>query len=106
MFSASLATRSEEYITSVIVGKDMVPRLSFANLEHMKDRAMELVAASTQSKISILKVRVRHAFSLYGHPSTPMCCVLCVVSIHGYAHTQSHTLQGGFHLLPSTSCTH
>lgn len=55
MFSASLATRSEAFITSVIVGKDIVPRLSFANMEHLKDQAMELIAASTQPKISILK---------------------------------------------------
>nr|XP_056722302.1 diacylglycerol lipase-beta [Euleptes europaea] len=54
LLSKSLADYTKQFIISVIVGKDVVPRLSMANMEDLKRRIIRIVANCNRPKYQIL----------------------------------------------------
>ncbi|KAL7979221.1 hypothetical protein Chor_015245 [Crotalus horridus] len=50
----SLADYTKQFIVSVIVGKDIIPRLSMLNLEELKKRIVRMVANCNKPKYQIL----------------------------------------------------
>ncbi|XP_007442625.1 sn1-specific diacylglycerol lipase beta isoform X1 [Python bivittatus] len=54
LLSKSLADYTKQFIVSVIVGKDVVPRLSMLNLEDLKKRIIRIVANCNKPKYQIL----------------------------------------------------
>ncbi|XP_070811129.1 diacylglycerol lipase-beta [Pituophis catenifer annectens] len=54
LLSKSLADYTKQFIVSVIVGKDIVPRLSMLNLEDLKRRIIRIVANCNKPKYQIL----------------------------------------------------
>ncbi|XP_077173149.1 diacylglycerol lipase-beta [Paroedura picta] len=54
LLSKSLADYTKQFIVSVIVGKDVVPRLSMPNMEDLKRRIIRIVASCNRPKYRIL----------------------------------------------------
>ncbi|XP_061456212.1 diacylglycerol lipase-beta isoform X1 [Rhineura floridana] len=54
LLSKSLAEYTKQFIVSVIVGKDLVPRLSMPNMEDLKRRIIRIVANCNRPKYQIL----------------------------------------------------
>lgn len=54
LLSKPLADYSKEFIVSVVVGKDLVPRLSIPNMEDLKRRILRMVANCNKPKYQIL----------------------------------------------------
>ncbi|XP_042293775.1 diacylglycerol lipase-beta [Sceloporus undulatus] len=54
LLSKSLADYSKQFIVSIIVGKDVVPRLSMPNMEDLKRRIIRIVANCSRPKYQIL----------------------------------------------------
>ncbi|XP_039216696.1 diacylglycerol lipase-beta [Crotalus tigris] len=54
LLSKSLADYTKQFIVSVIVGKDIIPRLSMLNLEELKKRIVRIVANCNKPKYQIL----------------------------------------------------
>ncbi|XP_054851431.1 diacylglycerol lipase-beta isoform X2 [Eublepharis macularius] len=54
LLSKSLADYTKQFIVSVIVGKDVVPRLSMPNMEDLKRRIIRIVANCNRPKYQIL----------------------------------------------------
>ncbi|XP_053220106.1 diacylglycerol lipase-beta isoform X1 [Podarcis raffonei] len=54
LLSKSLADYTKQFIISVIVGKDVVPRLSMPNMEDLKRRIIRIVANCNRPKYQIL----------------------------------------------------
>ncbi|XP_015281684.1 PREDICTED: sn1-specific diacylglycerol lipase beta [Gekko japonicus] len=54
LLSKSLADYTKQFIVSVIVGKDVVPRLSMPNMEDLKRRIVRIVANCNRPKYQIL----------------------------------------------------
>ncbi|XP_069501724.1 diacylglycerol lipase-beta isoform X2 [Ambystoma mexicanum] len=54
LLSKALADYSKNFIVSVIVGKDLVPRLSMPNMEDLKSRILRMVANCNKPKYQIL----------------------------------------------------
>lgn len=54
LLSKSLADYSKAFTVSIIVGKDLVPRLSIPNMEELKRRTVRIVANCTKPKYKIL----------------------------------------------------
>ncbi|XP_029433550.1 sn1-specific diacylglycerol lipase beta [Rhinatrema bivittatum] len=54
LLSKSLADYSKNFIVSVIVGKDLVPRLSMPNMEDLKSRILRMVINCNKPKYQIL----------------------------------------------------
>ncbi|KAM3826526.1 diacylglycerol lipase-beta isoform 1-T1 [Vipera latastei] len=54
LLSKSLADYTKQFIVSVIVGKDIIPRLSMLNLEDLKKRIIRMVANCNKPKYQIL----------------------------------------------------
>uniref|UniRef100_A0A8C5RYU9 Diacylglycerol lipase-beta n=1 Tax=Laticauda laticaudata TaxID=8630 RepID=A0A8C5RYU9_LATLA len=54
LLSKSLADYTKQFIVSVIVGKDIIPRLSMLNLEDLKRRIIRIVANCHKPKYQIL----------------------------------------------------
>ncbi|XP_053131908.1 diacylglycerol lipase-beta isoform X2 [Hemicordylus capensis] len=54
LLSKSLADYTKQFIVSVILGKDLVPRLSMPNMEDLKRRIVRIVANCNRPKYQIL----------------------------------------------------
>ncbi|XP_041063294.1 diacylglycerol lipase-beta isoform X1 [Carcharodon carcharias] len=54
LLSKSLADYSKGFIISVVLGKDLIPRLSLGNIEDLKRRILRIVAHSNRPKYQIL----------------------------------------------------
>nr|XP_060642644.1 diacylglycerol lipase-beta [Anolis sagrei ordinatus] len=54
LLSKSLADYSKQFIISIILGKDVVPRLSMPNMEDLKRRIIRIVANCNRPKYQIL----------------------------------------------------
>lgn len=54
LLSKSLADYTKKFIVSVILGKDVVPRLSMSNMEDLKRRIIRIVANCNRPKYQIL----------------------------------------------------
>lgn len=54
LLSKALADYSKKFIVSIIVGKDLVPRLSMPNMEDLKTRILRMVANCNKPKYKIL----------------------------------------------------
>ncbi|ETE58256.1 Sn1-specific diacylglycerol lipase beta, partial [Ophiophagus hannah] len=54
LLSKSLADYTKQFIVSVVVGKDIIPRLSMLNLEDLKRRIIRIVANCNKPKYQIL----------------------------------------------------
>ncbi|XP_043934561.1 diacylglycerol lipase-beta [Protopterus annectens] len=54
LLSKPLADYSKDFTISIIVGKDLVPRLSIPNMEELKRRTVQVVANCTKPKYKIL----------------------------------------------------
>ncbi|XP_069839875.1 diacylglycerol lipase-beta isoform X2 [Dendropsophus ebraccatus] len=54
LFSKSLSDYSKSFIISIIVGKDLVPRLSLPNMEDLKNRILRMVVNCNRPKYQIL----------------------------------------------------
>ncbi|KAK6481755.1 sn1-specific diacylglycerol lipase beta-like [Huso huso] len=54
LLSKPLADYSKEFIVSVVLGKDLVPRLSIPNMEDLKRRILRMVANCNKPKYQIL----------------------------------------------------
>ncbi|XP_044159534.1 diacylglycerol lipase-beta [Bufo gargarizans] len=54
LFSKALADYSKNFIISIIVGKDLVPRLSLPNMEDLKNRILRMVVNCNRPKYRIL----------------------------------------------------
>ncbi|KAM4697444.1 diacylglycerol lipase-beta [Rhinophrynus dorsalis] len=54
LLSKDLANYSKSFITSIIVGKDLVPRLSLPNMEDLKKRILRMVINCNRPKYQIL----------------------------------------------------
>ncbi|KAM4632018.1 diacylglycerol lipase-beta [Discoglossus pictus] len=54
LLSKALADYSKNFIISVIVGKDLVPRLSLPNMEDLKNRILRMVVNCNRPKYQIL----------------------------------------------------
>ncbi|XP_075421540.1 diacylglycerol lipase-beta isoform X3 [Ascaphus truei] len=54
LLSKALADYSKSFIISIIVGKDLVPRLSLSNMEILKNRILKMVVNCNRPKYQIL----------------------------------------------------
>ncbi|MBN3277760.1 DGLB lipase, partial [Polyodon spathula] len=54
LLSKPLADYSKEFIVSVVLGKDLIPRLSIPNMEDLKRRILRMVANCNKPKYQIL----------------------------------------------------
>ncbi|KAG9477024.1 hypothetical protein GDO78_002423 [Eleutherodactylus coqui] len=54
LFSKALADYSKSFIISIIVGKDLVPRLSLPNMDDLKNRILRMVVNCNRPKYQIL----------------------------------------------------
>ncbi|OCT61590.1 diacylglycerol lipase-beta [Xenopus laevis] len=54
LLSKDLADYSKSFIVSIIVGKDLVPRLSFPNMEDLKKKILRMVVNCNRPKYQIL----------------------------------------------------
>lgn len=54
LLSKALADYSKDFVVSVVLGKDLVPRLSIPNMEDLKRRILKIVSNSSKPKYRIL----------------------------------------------------
>ncbi|XP_036388845.1 diacylglycerol lipase-beta [Megalops cyprinoides] len=54
LLSKALADYSREFVVSVVLGKDLVPRLSIPNMEDLKRRILKMVSNCNKPKFQIL----------------------------------------------------
>ncbi|XP_060795610.1 diacylglycerol lipase-beta [Neoarius graeffei] len=54
LMSKALAEYSKQFVVSVVLGKDLVPRLSIPNMEDLKRRLLKMVSNCTKPKYKIL----------------------------------------------------
>ncbi|XP_048408069.1 diacylglycerol lipase-beta isoform X1 [Stegostoma tigrinum] len=54
LLSKPLADHSKEFIISIVLGKDLIPRLSLCNMGDLKRRILRIVAQSNRPKYQIL----------------------------------------------------
>uniref|UniRef100_A0A674BMZ0 Diacylglycerol lipase-beta n=1 Tax=Salmo trutta TaxID=8032 RepID=A0A674BMZ0_SALTR len=54
LMSKALADYSKEFVVSVVLGKDLVPRLSYPNMEDLKRRILKMVSNCNKPKYRIL----------------------------------------------------
>ncbi|KAM6951225.1 diacylglycerol lipase-beta [Aplochiton taeniatus] len=54
LMSKALADYSKEFVVSVVLGKDLVPRLSIPNMEDLKKRILKMVSNCSKPKYRIL----------------------------------------------------
>uniref|UniRef100_A0A8C7UN55 Diacylglycerol lipase-beta n=1 Tax=Oncorhynchus mykiss TaxID=8022 RepID=A0A8C7UN55_ONCMY len=54
LMSKALADFSKEFVVSVVLGKDLVPRLSYPNMEDLKRRILKMVSNCNKPKYRIL----------------------------------------------------
>ncbi|XP_012670112.2 diacylglycerol lipase-beta [Clupea harengus] len=54
LMSKALADYSKEFVVSVVLGKDLVPRLSLPNMEDLKKRILKMVSNCNKPKYRIL----------------------------------------------------
>ncbi|XP_035647680.1 diacylglycerol lipase-beta-like isoform X2 [Oncorhynchus keta] len=54
LMSKALADFSKEFVVSVVLGKDLVPRLSYPNMEDLKRRILKIVSNCNKPKYRIL----------------------------------------------------
>ncbi|XP_005998437.1 diacylglycerol lipase-beta [Latimeria chalumnae] len=54
LLSKSLSDYSKDFIVSIVVGKDLVPRLSISNMEDLKKRVLRMVVNCNKPKYQIL----------------------------------------------------
>ncbi|XP_073722692.1 diacylglycerol lipase-beta [Misgurnus anguillicaudatus] len=54
LMSKSLAEYSKQFVISVVLGKDLVPRLSIPNMEDLKRRILKMVSNCSKPKYKIL----------------------------------------------------
>ncbi|XP_051958410.1 diacylglycerol lipase-beta [Xyrauchen texanus] len=54
LMSKALADYSKQFVISVVLGKDLVPRLSIPNIEDLKRRILKMVSNCSKSKYKIL----------------------------------------------------
>uniref|UniRef100_A0A8C4QIP8 Diacylglycerol lipase-beta n=1 Tax=Eptatretus burgeri TaxID=7764 RepID=A0A8C4QIP8_EPTBU len=54
LVSRSLAEYGNRFIVSLVVGKDLVPRLSLSSMEDLKQKIVEIIARSSRPKYQIL----------------------------------------------------
>ncbi|CAL1616674.1 unnamed protein product [Knipowitschia caucasica] len=54
LVSKALADYTKDFVVSVVVGKDLVPRLSLPNMEDLKRRILKIVSNCNKPKYSIL----------------------------------------------------
>eukprot|EP01134_Creolimax_fragrantissima_P000255 CFRG0255T1 len=59
LMSASLASRCESYCMSVVVGRDIVPRLSIPNIVRFRDEMVTVIDQSLQPKYAIIGSGIR-----------------------------------------------
>ena len=53
-FSENLAKFTEDFVCSVIVGQDLVPRLSLSSMEELKCNLLRVTRDSKQPKVTLL----------------------------------------------------
>ena len=53
---------SQSFMTSVVVGKDIVPRIGLNQLETLRLQLMEEIKNSKQSKVKQFSFRLEHVF--------------------------------------------
>ncbi|XP_023687043.1 diacylglycerol lipase-beta [Paramormyrops kingsleyae] len=54
LLSKALADYTKHFVVSVVLGKDLVPRLSIPNMEHLKGRILKMVSNCNKPKYQIL----------------------------------------------------
>ncbi|KTG06183.1 hypothetical protein cypCar_00023737, partial [Cyprinus carpio] len=54
VLSKALADYSKQFVVSVVLGKDLVPRLSIPNMEDLKRRLLKMVSNCSKPKYKIL----------------------------------------------------
>ncbi|XP_048870020.1 diacylglycerol lipase-beta [Brienomyrus brachyistius] len=54
LLSKALADYTKQFVVSVVLGKDLVPRLSIPNMEHLKGRILKMVSNCNKPKYQIL----------------------------------------------------
>ena len=59
LFDASAAAFTENYVTSMVVGMDVVPRLSVRNVLQLRQQILRAIKYCKEPKYSVLTVRVR-----------------------------------------------
>ncbi|XP_008313273.1 sn1-specific diacylglycerol lipase beta [Cynoglossus semilaevis] len=64
LLSKALADYSKDFVVSVILGKDLVPRLSIPNMEDLKTRILKIVSNCNKPKYRILLQGLR--YELFG----------------------------------------
>lgn len=52
--SKALADYSKQFVVSVVLGKDLVPRLSIPNMEDLKRRLLKMVSNCSKPKVGSL----------------------------------------------------
>jgi sn1-specific diacylglycerol lipase len=68
LLSRPLADATKRFITSVIVGDDVIPRLSVSTLELLRDETLYMLAHTTASKADLLGSLCRERLSLSAPP--------------------------------------
>lgn len=64
LLSKALADYSKDFVVSVVLGKDLVPRLSIPNMEDLKRRILQIVSNCNKPKYRILLQGLR--YELFG----------------------------------------